>query len=168
SLLHVFLMGPLVTGLSLDSRVSRVHKWGNDLDLLLSNLKWMQFLMHFHLMLTKMTRFNEQAPVIPSPLPLPCNYLCHQRRRWNGLVSQIIIHPLACTTKESPHADKLWLHFLVTTCVLCDENVLKSHTHLFFEFTFSWRCLTILRKEVHVALSSRGFGVAWASQLLQG
>ncbi|KAL0283516.1 UNVERIFIED_CONTAM: hypothetical protein Sradi_7225700 [Sesamum radiatum] len=66
--------------------------------------------------------------------------------------------------------DKPWLQHLGPTCVLCQEDVMESHEHLFFMCSYATRCILAIRRVVsfHWPYSSWPTVIRWASVRWRG
>ncbi|KAL0290762.1 UNVERIFIED_CONTAM: hypothetical protein Sradi_7043500 [Sesamum radiatum] len=66
--------------------------------------------------------------------------------------------------------DRLWAQNLDRGCVLCGGNEVESHSHLFFDCSFSRRCLVVLNQGVRFPWLHRGWDmdVVWASRRWRG
>ncbi|KAL0288053.1 UNVERIFIED_CONTAM: hypothetical protein Sradi_7109800 [Sesamum radiatum] len=66
--------------------------------------------------------------------------------------------------------DKPWLQHLGTTCVLCQEDAMESHEHLFFMCSYATRCLHAIRRMVsfHWPYNSWPTVIRWASVRWRG
>ncbi|KAL2223639.1 UNVERIFIED_CONTAM: hypothetical protein Sindi_2983200, partial [Sesamum indicum] len=65
--------------------------------------------------------------------------------------------------------DKPWLSHL-GCCVLCNEDMVESHNHLFFHCRFSRRCLSSIRRIVRFQWSNRDWvsDVEWGARKWRG
>ncbi|KAL2247874.1 UNVERIFIED_CONTAM: hypothetical protein Sindi_2639700 [Sesamum indicum] len=65
--------------------------------------------------------------------------------------------------------DKPWLAHL-GPCVLCNEGLIETHAHLFFQCRFSRRCLTEIRRTIRFLWPNREWkdDITWASQRWRG
>ena len=54
--------------------------------------------------------------------------------------------------------------------ILCDDDTVETHTHLFFRCRFSRRCLTAIRQQIRFAWPNREWArdVEWASRKWRG
>ncbi|KAL2228423.1 UNVERIFIED_CONTAM: hypothetical protein Sindi_1822000 [Sesamum indicum] len=71
--------------------------------------------------------------------------------------------------KKLPTTDKPWL-FHLGAYVLCTENEMESHTHLFFRCHYSCQCLTAIRRVVRFLWpnSAWAIDVNWAARKWRG
>ncbi|KAL2249911.1 UNVERIFIED_CONTAM: hypothetical protein Sindi_2464800 [Sesamum indicum] len=65
--------------------------------------------------------------------------------------------------------DKQWLSHL-EGCVLCNEDDLETHTHLFFQCHYSRRCLTAIRQTIRFLWPNKEWklDIEWASRKWRG
>ncbi|KAL0289805.1 UNVERIFIED_CONTAM: hypothetical protein Sradi_7065300 [Sesamum radiatum] len=66
--------------------------------------------------------------------------------------------------------DRLWLGQQGLECVLCDDHASESHFHLFFNCSYSKRCLAVLRRVVRFCWPGIDWQTAilWASRRWRG
>ncbi|KAL0284503.1 UNVERIFIED_CONTAM: hypothetical protein Sradi_7196400 [Sesamum radiatum] len=66
--------------------------------------------------------------------------------------------------------DRIWVPQANSSCVLCGGLAEESHSHMFFECSFSQRCLMILKRRVRFCWIHRGWhtDILWASRRWRG
>ncbi|KAL0292812.1 UNVERIFIED_CONTAM: hypothetical protein Sradi_6971900 [Sesamum radiatum] len=66
--------------------------------------------------------------------------------------------------------DRIWAPQANSSCVLCGGLAVESHSHMFFECSFSQRCLMILKRRVRFCWVQRGWqtDILWASRRWRG
>ncbi|KAL2228627.1 UNVERIFIED_CONTAM: hypothetical protein Sindi_1842400 [Sesamum indicum] len=71
--------------------------------------------------------------------------------------------------EKLPTTDKPWLNHL-GGCILCNDDIAETHTHLFFRCRFNRRCLTAVREQIQFAWPNREWArdVEWASRKWRG
>ncbi|KAL2235617.1 UNVERIFIED_CONTAM: hypothetical protein Sindi_1293900 [Sesamum indicum] len=71
--------------------------------------------------------------------------------------------------EKLPTTDRPWLTYL-GGCILCNEEALETHSHLFFRCRFSRLCLAAVRRIIRVPWPNREWGrdVEWATRKWRG
>ncbi|KAL2230514.1 UNVERIFIED_CONTAM: hypothetical protein Sindi_1645800 [Sesamum indicum] len=71
--------------------------------------------------------------------------------------------------EKLPTTDKLWLSHL-GICVLCDEDAMEAHTHLFFRCRYSRCCLAAIHRIVRLMWPNRDWAtdISWAVRKWRG
>ncbi|KAL0295479.1 UNVERIFIED_CONTAM: putative ribonuclease H protein [Sesamum radiatum] len=66
--------------------------------------------------------------------------------------------------------DKPWCNSGNQNCILCDQNLMETHSHLFFECTYSKKCLEIMKDKVKFKWPHLEWklGIIWASKRWRG
>ncbi|KAL0284384.1 UNVERIFIED_CONTAM: hypothetical protein Sradi_7200200 [Sesamum radiatum] len=66
--------------------------------------------------------------------------------------------------------DRIWAPQANSSCVLCGGLAVESHSHMFFECSFSQRCLMILKRRFRFCWVQRGWqtDILWASRRWRG
>ncbi|KAL2231023.1 UNVERIFIED_CONTAM: Transposon TX1 uncharacterized protein [Sesamum indicum] len=79
---------------------------------------------------------------------------------WTSLLSGVLKIPRHCyilwmaIQEKLPTIDKPWLTH-IGGCILCDEEAIETHNHLFFRCRFSRRCLKAIREIIRFAWPNR-------------
>ncbi|KAK4389691.1 hypothetical protein Sango_2306100 [Sesamum angolense] len=167
--------GPNVTGLPIDTLLSRVMRHGqwnwptstdpdfNELATQLSpiyanrpdQIVWR----------TRSGRFSTQSACSlfqPNRTKVECHTLLHGRYK---IPKHAFILWLAILEKLST-MDKIWLSHGDIGCVLCDGQFVESHDHLFFKCQYSKRCLSLVQRQVRFQWPIYYWqqGISWASK----
>ncbi|KAL2251927.1 UNVERIFIED_CONTAM: Retrovirus-related Pol polyprotein from type-1 retrotransposable element R2 [Sesamum indicum] len=94
---------------------------------------------------------------------------------WTSLLSGSLKIPRHCfilwkaIQEKLPTTDKPWLTH-IGGCILCDEEAIETHNHLFFRCRFSRRCLKAIREIIRFAWPNRTWAmdVEWAVRKWRG
>ncbi|KAL0299860.1 UNVERIFIED_CONTAM: hypothetical protein Scaly_3067600 [Sesamum calycinum] len=110
-------------------------------------------------------KFTVQSAIslIQPPAPLVKWHILLQGRY--KIAKHCFILWLAILEKLST-TDKPWITHEVDGCVLCDDHLDETHTHLFFNCHYSKRCLAILHSKIRFQWPYLGWqqGITWASK----
>ncbi|KAL0439819.1 UNVERIFIED_CONTAM: hypothetical protein Slati_2464900 [Sesamum latifolium] len=176
-LIHSFPRGPVITGLPLDSLLMTVLQQGQ--------WRW-----------PSKTDFNIQEIVVALPpicpqqsdvikwragmfttaVVLSLLQPASPRVHWHqllggkfGIPRHDFILWLAILERLST-MDKIWVHHPVVSCVLCGGQQLETHLHLFFECSYTKRCLALLKQSVRFQWLNSGWqrDILWASRRWRG
>ncbi|KAL2251910.1 UNVERIFIED_CONTAM: hypothetical protein Sindi_2313300 [Sesamum indicum] len=118
-------------------------------------------------------RFSEGRPTTQSLYRLFCPP--GPKVGWSSLLSGTLKIPRhnfilwLAIQEKLPTTDKPWMTHL-GGCILCDEGIVETHTHMFFRCRFSRGCLAAIRQHIQFAWPNREWtrDVEWASRKWRG
>ncbi|KAL0295501.1 UNVERIFIED_CONTAM: hypothetical protein Scaly_3102400 [Sesamum calycinum] len=170
-LINKYPRGPLITGLSVDSwlnvvidrdnwnwpsqahtdKISPIHNGSND-QVVWKNSSGMFSTTEAYLLFSSITDPVPWASLLRGPFTTPRHKFI-----------------LAILGRLST-LDKPWCNSSNQRCILCDQNHVESHQHLFFKCTYAKTCLQILKVKVKFTWphSDWSTGITWASKKWRG
>ncbi|KAL0293977.1 UNVERIFIED_CONTAM: hypothetical protein Scaly_3131900 [Sesamum calycinum] len=178
-LINKYPRGPLITGLSVDSwlnvvidrdnwnwpsqahtdiaeiisNLPPIHNGSND-QVVWKNSSGMFSTTEAYLLFSSITDPVPWASLLRGPFTTPR----HKFILWLAILGRLST------------LDKPWCNSSNQRCILCDQNHVESHQHLFFKCTYAKTCLQILKVKVKFTWphSDWSTGITWASKKWRG